>query len=189
MPENVSDEQLFAALSGGDPTALDELFRRHYADLCRVAYRLLQDGAAAEDVVQELFLRLWEKRESARPVSGVGAYLRRAVRNRSLNYLRDRKRIPTDDTEPPDTGGGADTTLQPLLAAELQQRVDEAINRLPERCRLIYVLSRFEDLTHREIAEQLELSPKTVENQMGRAYKMLREYLAPLLGVAFLLTC
>ncbi|WP_116124496.1 RNA polymerase sigma-70 factor [Lewinella sp. IMCC34183] len=182
-----TDTELFASLRDGAPGALDELFRRYYVDLCRVSVRFVADGAAAEDIVQETFTRLWTKRLSLPPdTQSVGAYLRRAVRNRSLNYLRDRKRIPVDDGELPELA--ADLEQQPgarLESAETRQRINHAIDRLPERCRLVFVMSKLEHMSHREIADALDISVKTVENQMTRAYKFLREWL----GVLVLLFC
>lgn len=174
-----SDVQLFDALRRGESVALDELFRRYYVELCRTAVRFVTDPAAAEDVVQETFTRLWTRRDRLGDTpDAVGAYLRRAVRNRSLNYLRDRKRIPVDDGEVPETA--ADLGQLPGAAlehAETRDRITRAIDRLPERCRLVFVMSKIENMSHREIAEGLDISVKTVENQMTRAYKFLREWL------------
>ncbi|MBB4078144.1 RNA polymerase sigma-70 factor (ECF subfamily) [Lewinella aquimaris] len=182
-----TDTALFAALRTGESAALDELFRRHYVELCRVAIRLVTDGAAAEDIVQEMFTSLWTKRDKLpEETPAVSAYLRRSVRNRSLNFLRDRKRIPVDNGDIPENS--TDTQYQPAAALEqeeLQVRINRAIDRLPERCRLVFVMSKVEDMAHREIAEELGISVKTVENQMTRAYKFLREWLAPAILLIF----
>ena len=175
-----TDTELFDALRAGEAAALDELFRRHYVSLCRTAIRLVRDEATAEDIVQEFFALMWTKR-SGLPANttAVGSYLRTSVRNRSLNYLRDRKRIPVGDEELPEVP--ADRAQQPgagLENEELQQRINDAIDRLPERCRLIFVMSKIEEMSHRDIATGLDISVKTVENQMTRAYKFLREYLS-----------
>ena len=167
-----------AALRSGDPAALDELFRRHYADLCRTALRFLGDEAHSEDVVQEFFAHLWEKRENLpAELTAVPSYLRRSVRNRSLNALRDRGRIPVTDGEIPETVAAPDATSE-LETSELRRRIHRAIDQLPERCRLVFVMSKLEDMSNREIADQLEITPKTVENQMTRAYKFLRGWLS-----------
>ncbi|MTB51355.1 RNA polymerase sigma-70 factor [Lewinella sp. W8] len=174
-----TDQELFADLRRGVEAALDELFRRHYAGLCQIAIRFVGDGGEAEDIVQELFLSIWEKREKLpEDVAGVGAYLRRATRNRSLNFLRDRNRIPVDDGDPPEAHSSLGNPGEQIEAAELRQRIDRAIDRLPERCRLIFVMSRIEEMSHREISEALDISNKTVENQMTRAYRFLRQWLA-----------
>ncbi len=177
-PSSATDTELFVRLRQGESVALDELFRRHYVNLCRVAVRLVRDGAAAEDIVQEVFTRLWTKRSKLPDdTQAVSPYLRRAVRNRSLNYLRDRKRIPVDDGELPEAADPAGQATSRLEQEELRVRINTAINRLPERCRLVFVMSKMEEMSQREIADQLDISVKTVENQMTRAYKFLREYL------------
>lgn len=180
MPSTQStDAELFASLRAGKPAALDELFRRHYVSLCRTALRFVRNEQEAEDLVQEFFASLWEKRAQQKEnLEAVGAYLNRAVRNRSLNYLRDRKRIPVDDGEVPatiPTSAAADGALE---QDELRNRIHAAIDRLPERCRLVFVMSKIEEMPQREIAKALDISPKTVENQMTRAYRFLREWLA-----------
>ena len=175
-----SDTELYLALREGKSAALDALFRRHYPSLCRVAIRLVRDEAAAEDIVQDFFASLWTKRvRLPEEPPSVGPYLRTAVRNRSLNFLRDQKRIPSSDEEMPDLA--ADRTLEPGVALEKdeqRQRINHAIDRLPERCRLIFVMSKIEHMSQREIADALGISVKTVENQMTRAYKFLRDYLS-----------
>ena len=175
-----TDTELLSALRQGEAAALDTLFRRHYVDLCRVALRIVSDEAAAEDIVQVMFTKLWTRRTKLpAEIPAVGPYLRRSVRNRSLNYLRDKKRLPIDDGELPELS--ADERMQPgaaLESEELSHRLHRAIDRLPERCRLVFVMSKVEDMSHREIAEGLDISVKTVENQMTRAYKFLRQWLA-----------
>lgn len=181
-PIAYTDEQLIKHLSGGASEALDELFRRHYVDLCRVAKRFVKSESESEDIVQELFVALWEKRDTLPELDAVGPYLRRSTRNRSLNFLRDRRRIPVDDGEVPDTQA-ADLAPSDMETSELRNRIDGAINRLPERCRLVFTMSKVEEMSHREIAQSLDISTKTVENQMTRAYRYLREWLALMMGI------
>ena len=181
-----TDREWLAKLAKGETAALDFLFRRHYAELHRTAYRLLLDTAAAEDVVQEVFLTLWRQRERTMEIEHPGAYLRRAVRNRALNYHRDQPpTTPLDQAPEPVTP--PDITGRRLDQAELDQLLEQAIAALPERSRLVFVLSRFESLSQKEIAGQMGISVKTVENQMTRALRLLREYLGPYLGVLLLL--
>ncbi len=172
------NQQLFTRLREGEASALDELFRRYYTDLCRVALRIVNNEQEAEEIIQELFVSIWEKRESQRDDLGSPeAYLRRAARNRSLNYLRDRKRIPVDDVEVPITIAAAEHADDALEQGELRDKIHGAIDALPERCRLVFVMSKIEDMSHKEIAGALDISPKTVENQMTRAYRYLRQWL------------
>ncbi|WP_273444962.1 RNA polymerase sigma-70 factor [Neolewinella agarilytica] len=175
----ITDEQLLGRLRAGDASALDVLFRRHYVDLCRLANRYVQNESQAEDLIQELFASVWEKKEKLPDdLSSVGGYLRRAARNRSLNFLRDQNRIPVNDGEVPESISAGSLASDALEQDDLRQRIDGAINRLPERCRLVFTMSKIDDMSNREIAESLEISPKTVENQMTRAYRFLREWLA-----------
>ncbi|MEM6397250.1 MAG: RNA polymerase sigma-70 factor [Bacteroidota bacterium] len=184
MQQTTSDLQLFERLRQGESQALDALFRQYYADCCRSAERILRDPAAAEDVVQELFLNLWKKRNTLPQIDEPRAYLLRSARNRSLNWLRDRSKMPQTDGELPDIPTAANQPTSQLELNELQARVDAAIDSLPERCRLVYVLCRLEEMPRDEVAQKLGISVKTVENQMTRAYKFLRQYLS----VALLLT-
>ncbi len=183
-PQN--SKELFERLRRGEAAALNELFRLHYVSLCRTAVRFVRDEAAAEDIVQEFFTHLWDRRRSLPELTGgVESYLRSSVRNRSLNFLRDRKRIPVDDGELPERPSPADQPGEAMERAELQQRINRAVDRLPERCRLVFVMSKLEHMSQREIADQLGISTKTVENQMTRAYRFLREWLAliiPIIG-------
>ncbi len=179
-----TDQQLILRLRRGDADALDELFRRHYTPLCQTANRLLRNEQESEDLIQDFFVSLWEKRENLPPdLAAVGPYLRRAARNRCLNFLRDRKRLPLDDGELPEHLPAAEPATS-LEHRELEQRIQRAIDLLPERCRLVFVMSRFEEMSHKEIAASLDISPKTVENQMTRAYRFLREWLALLVLLA-----
>lgn len=171
-----TDEELFGRLRDGDSLALDGLFRRYYADLCRIANRFVGNEVEAEDIVQEFFVQLWEKRDKHKALDAVGPYLRRSIRNRSLNFLRDRKRIPVDDGEVPETIAAA--AVNDEDGPGMKKHIDRAINRLPERCRLVFTMSKLEEMSHREIAHSLNISTKTVENQMTRAYRYLREWLA-----------
>lgn len=175
----ITDEQLLDRLRAGEASALDILFRRHYVELCRVANRYVRDESQAEDLIQELFASVWEKREGLpEELASVGGYLRRAARNRSLNFLRDQNRIPVNDGEVPEFIAAGSLASDALEQDDLRQRINGAINRLPERCRLVFTMSKIDDMSNREIADSLEISPKTVENQMTRAYRFLREWLA-----------
>ncbi len=182
------EQQLLTALQAGSESALDQLFRQYYADLCRAVYRVLPDRTIAEDLVQDVFLDVWRKRENLSIKTSARAYLRRAAVNKTLNYIRD-QRLHVEDEEKMPIGAAAKTpgALQLMEASELQEHLLQAIDLLPERCRLVFVLSRFEELSNKEIATQLEVSVKTVENQMTKALKLLRSalqsYMSVLIGL------
>ena len=172
-----TDQQLITSLQNGEEQAMDILFRRHYSFICRAVYRVLKDSSLAEDIAQEVFYGLWKKRENLVITSSVQAYLKRAAINKSLNYIRDQKIKFDDEDQIPQLSNNQSTTQQQLEADDLQKAINEAIGNLPEKCRLVFTLSRFEEMRYREIADQLNISIKTVENQISKALKILRSTL------------
>jgi len=162
--------------------AYEALVRDHYARLCACAARYVGGGAAAEDVVQEVLLRIWTQRERLGDVQLLG-YIIQSIHNASMSVLRraraetargERLTVELDNQNRTDR-------LDVAERDEIAQAVIAAIDALPARCRLIFLLHRDGNLTYREIADRLGLSVKTVETQMGRALRTLRERLAPLL--------
>ena len=165
--------------------AFERLFREEYAGLVAASARLCGDRGVAEDVVQNVFIRFHETDGLGR-VDHPGAYLRRAVVTRTINAIRDRRRVDLPGEEAVWSAAEQAVPPVPTHLADLGDRLHVAIARLPERARLILRLSRFEGYSHKEIAAQLSISPKTVENQIARALKLLRRYL-PKAGLATLL--
>jgi len=176
------DQHLLRALKNGQESALDQLFRLYYAYLCRAVYKILPDKHIAEDIVQEVFYELWRKRDRLQIKQSISAYLRRAAINKTLNHIRSRK-TPVDDETflPINLTNKTASAQQNLQADELEELINEAIDLLPERCRLIFTLSRHEEMSNKEIATHLGLSIKTVENQMTKALKLLKAALKPYL--------
>ena len=162
-----------------DDQAFEQLFKAHYRCLHAYAHTILRDEDLAEEMVQGMFLKFWEKRELLNIQSSIKAYLYRSVYNDSMNYLKHQK-IKTKYQD--FTMHSMDTYHEPASAklelSQLEMKLKEALNELPEHCRTIFQMSRFEELKYREIAAQLGLSIKTVENQMGKALKILRLKLA-----------
>lgn len=174
----------FARIAAGDQLAFERLFREHYRPLCAFARQYLKDGEKAEDLVQDLFFRLWQDRGNVSVTTSVKSYLFASVRNRCLNALAVTARMrpfdeETDDRSQEETVSEEERTLR--LA-----RVQAAIEALPEERGRIFKLSRYEGLKYQEIAERMGISPKTVENQMGRALKTLREDLKDLMPLGVL---
>lgn len=174
-----SEQQLLSALRFGHEDALRQIFNRHYPLLLTDIYRLIPDESTCEDLAQELFVDLWNKRESIDIHTSLRAYLRRAAVNKSLNYLKSQKRLQFEDAA--EFSGIADPGEQDMQVREekegLESRLHAAIDTLPEKCRVVFNLSRFEQLSHKEIAEKLGISVKTIENQITKAMKVLREAL------------
>lgn len=158
--------------------SFEEIFKLHYRGLCRIANKVLDDRAAAEDVVQDVFLKLWIKREDISVIQSIKSYLYKSTLNASLNYLSRRKRtIRLHDRELVEA-----SEAEGIQSKELDSHIDQAINRLPPKCKTIFVLSRQEGMKYQQIADHLGISVKTVENQMGKALQMLRERLKPFLS-------
>ena len=163
--------------------AFEQVFKTYFKCLHSYAYTILKNDAEAEDIVQKLFVKFWERHEDLYSIPGsLNAYLYRAVHNESLNYLKHQKVKASyqlhvaysmkNETEQP---------AKKIFAAELEQKIQEALNQLPEQCRSIFQMSRFDELKYREIADKLGISIKTVENHMGKALKLLRIKLAEFL--------
>lgn len=162
--------------------SVEHLFKAHYSMVCTTIYRLLKDKEKTEDVAQELFAELWQKREQLHIHTSESAYLRRMAVSRALNYIRDSRKHQWNTLDDPDSPVIGPVVLPEAIAsmeeAELKARLDKAIQSLPEKCRIVFLLSRMEELSYAEIATQLDISTKTVENQIGKALKLLRQAIA-----------
>lgn len=165
--------------------ALEELFKTHYLQLCNYAYIFLKDTDESEDVVQGVFYQLWKKKDSTEITTSLKSYLFTAVRNNCLKRISHLKiKNQYKETVLHMDDKGSNNTMDRIVSRELEEEIKRAIENLPEQCRLIFTLSRQSGLKYTEIAEHLEISVKTVENQMGKALKVLREklksYLIPI---------
>lgn len=193
MQANYSDQELLELLRKDADQAIELLFRQYYAYVCKAVYQIVTDAQVAEDIGQDVFFELWRKKGKLKISTSLKAYLRRAAVNKTLNYLRDRKIKWDDESELPKLAGDLPNANRPMETAELQQQIDDAIDQLPEKCRIVFMLSRQEDLSYQEIADYLNISAKTVENQISKALKHLRSALKPYLSggllilIAFLL--
>lgn len=168
----------------------DALFRAHFAELAAFTYRFVRSRAVAEELVQDLFLAVWERGSADPPFLAPGAvtrsYLFSAARNRAVSWLRrervqlawaDRESLRAPHVEPGDAA-------QVVEGEELEAAVARAIETLPERCRLVFQLNRQHGMSYAEVAEALGVTVKAVEANMGRALVGLRRSLAPFLVAA-----
>ena len=158
---------------------VEQLFKQYYGFVCNIIHAYIKDRSKTEDIAQEMFMELWVKRDQLQIHTSTSAYLRRMAVTRTLNYIRDAKKHQWEDlevfqTEEPGRIGHEADVIRKLEETELKIRIDHALEGLPEKCRLVFLLSRQEEMSYAEIAGHLGISIKTVENQIGKALKLLR---------------
>ena len=188
-----SDQQLLERLREGDEQAFELIFRSYHPGLLRFARAHLGDRGEAEDVVHDVFLRVWRERERIGGDRSLRVYLLAAVRNRVIDVVRHRavrqRWVREDAGDDGDGGGGVPGVRAPALASEAVElgELDAAIRRavaaLPERCRTAFLLCKEQELTYAQAAEVMGVSPATVKTQIARALAALRVSLEPFLAV------
>ena len=156
----------------------ESCFHLYYESLHRYAYTIIKDNQDASDIVQIVFAKWWERGDTLIIQHDIRHYLYRTVHNQCLNYVRNRKNRKTDLRE---FGTGAvdlpDSRQDPIISKEFASRMNQELNNLPPQCKLIFYKSRFENKKYSEIATELNLSIKTVETQIGKALRILRQKL------------
>ena len=174
----IRDTEIIGRIRQGDIGQFESLFRSSYVSLVRYAKTLIKDHDTAEEIVQDLFFRLWQDKEKLNIESSLNGYLFRSVHNKCLHFIEhnrvvDRYAEEMSYRQPEKQESPSDI----LQYRELQARIAKILERLPERCGQIFYMSRFEGLKYNEIAEKLSVSVKTVESNMGRALKEFRKEL------------
>lgn len=170
----LSETILLQKLREGDRSAFDELFRTHYKYLVVIAHKYLHDTDEARDMAQDVFMDLWNRREKVNIQDSLKFFLRRAVINRCLATRRKSSRMTIDSERISKDTQTSDNTTNQVAYNDLNRHIKGIIAALPERCRAIFILSRQEQLSHKEIAAKLDISTKTIENQMTKALKIMR---------------
>lgn len=175
-----------AVAYSGSEAAFEEVFKRDFKALHAYAHTVLQDDLMAEEIVQTVFLKLWENRDRMAIHTSLRAYLYKSVYHESLNYLKHKKvqRKYMEEAMAEYRQRQADEVA---ADGELRRQLHAALQKLPEKCRTVFQLSRFEELRYHEIAERLGISVKTVEAHMGKALRLLRLRLADFLPVLIIL--
>jgi RNA polymerase sigma-70 factor (ECF subfamily) len=175
---NPTDTELTWKIREGDSKSFEEMFFRYSRLLIQFAHRYLRDFHAAENAVQDVFLNVWMNRDRLDPSKNIKTYLYTSVKNQALKHLRQ-KDVHRHHSEAIqrtyEANHSPDTVYQ---NREISESVSCAVAELPEKCRTIFEMNRFDHLSYAEIAKILDLSIKTVETQMGRALKFLRKRLA-----------
>lgn len=191
MNSNVSKEEVFILkrMIEGDENAFKYFFDTYYDDLCNFVNCYIRDEALAEDIVQGIFIDLWERKDALQSDCSVKSYLYTASKNKSLNSIRNEKNkdrihgLLFNQNEV-FSQEKADSFLE---FEELKEVVSAAVDGLPRQCKMIYQLSRNEGLTNKEIAERLDITVKTVENQMTIAIRKIKEFMHPYYEQIFIL--
>lgn len=173
MHFGLTDVQLMNKIRVGDFDAFRLLFERYYSPLCNFANSRLQDDFIAEDIVQELFTKIWEERTRIQFTSSIKSYLYTAIKNRSLNRLNAEtiRRKHTDDFRRNQNEQISDIDIE---MEEFRNYLVECIEKLPPRCKAVFEKSRFEDLKQEEIAGAMQISVNTVKAQIGKALKLVK---------------
>lgn len=168
-----NDEHLFERIKTGDKKALETLFERYYVPLCDFAYQFLKSSDLSEEAVSDVFIKLWSNKLQIKLQSNLKAYLYRAVRNNSLNYLKKEDKNVEDISILHSLTDSRHTADHTLLFSEFQKEFEESIDLLPERQKLVFRMNRLDGLKYKEIAEILGISIHTVQNHLVESVKTL----------------
>jgi RNA polymerase sigma-70 factor (ECF subfamily) len=188
--KKINDEEqfIFRRMVEGDKDAFRFFFDKYYTDLCNLVNIYIHDEMMSEEIVQDIYVYLWEKKGNIHIESSVKAYLLKASKNKSLNYLRNENNKLNIHKK---LGEVIKTTYEMpsnvLDAMQLREIIENAVKSLPKKCKEVYRLAKEKELSYKEIAEEMGISVKTVENQMGIALKKLREQLRPYYNDIFFL--
>ncbi len=160
-----------------DKPLFEQLFKTHFVHLCNFAYQFVKDTDSSKDITQKVFINLWENREKIDAQKSIQSYLFTSVRNRCLNYIRDQKKYRSEVLDLETYDFEIPFEEDTMAMSELKDKVAAALNELPEKCRLVFEMSRYKNMKYKEIAEELDVSVKTVEAHMSKALKSLRSNL------------
>lgn len=183
-PPNNSQE-ILQRLKNDDQLAIKEIFHSYYGLVFKTIVRLCNDATLTEDLAQNVFMRFWEKRQQLNIKGPLAPYIKRMAINEALGYLRKNKLATEEIEEQTLPNLYANDADQDLLYEEVKEVLGQAVQKLPPRCQTVFKLSRYEELSYKEISKEMDISVKTVENQMGRALKLLRKMLSGYLHFFF----
>lgn len=190
MPTSIifDDNELIVLLEKDDKLALDLIYLHYWEELYLAAFSILRDVDACKDIVQDVLLKLWLRRADVR-INSLKSYLHTAVRYKVLTYIKsaNNRKVFIEPGELEDLVG-VDILNDQLHKKDVEKLLEEGVSLLPPRCKEVFILSRFEHLSHKEIAERMGISVKTVEAQMTIALRQLRVVLGEVLFLAYIST-
>ncbi len=170
----MTQEKIFGNLTH---EIFEGIFNEYYAPLCRFAAGYLSDTDSSEEIVQQVLINLWDRRDKLDSDKSIKSYLFTSVKNRCLNHIRNHKKFRNRYLDLDSEWDIPVDEKYISIEKDVERLVKEALDKLPEKCREIFILCRFEEMKYKEVADHLQISPKTVEAQMSKALKILREEL------------
>ncbi len=153
------------------------IFQKHYPWLCQIAYGYVRNEKESEDIVQEVFISMWNKGKDNMPEKEFAAYATVCVKNSCISHIRKNRSVTVQIDKSPEAHNIHNPERSEDSALMLK-KAEEAVGILPEKCREIFLMNKVEKFKYREISAKLGISEKTVENQMGKAIRLIREYIA-----------
>jgi len=170
-------ENILTRLKANDQGALKALFDAYYLPVCHSIHRIIREKQTVEDLAQEVFIKVWQKRQKINVTSSLKAYLQRMGVNEAISHLRKLKNKEKEEITTVIWKGLASPSVEEnYLKNELELKIKTAIRNLPPKCRVVFQLSRYEGLSYKEIAKKMEISVKTVDNQIGKSLLILRKH-------------
>lgn len=172
-----NEAALIIAVQQGNKNTFAAIYRTYFTNLCEFTYYITKDEEVAKELVQDTFLAVWDQRRTWSPYGTIRSYLYKAVKNRSLDFLKHQKVVRKWEKVSQFTEAKSAEDEDLLSQQQLANAIDNEVERLPQKCKMIFIMSRQQGLTYGEIAEIQQISIKTVETQIGRALKKLRSSL------------
>lgn len=170
------DEQIIQEIREGREEPFRKIFNAYYESLCQYAFTILRDMDDAEDIVQAMFLKIWEKRQMLVITHSIKSYLYKAVYHQCINQF-DHVAVREKYRERSTIEKSGGVQLPEVFPNELEESILAAINSLPKQCRIIFMMSRYQEMKYSEIAKELDISVNTIENQISKALRTLRMHL------------
>ena len=174
---SLEEKTLFEEIRNDNEKAFEKLFHNYYGHLCLYASQIIQDDISAEEIVQDFFVKLWEKRKQLVIKTSIKNYFFRSIKNLCLNFIKYNKIKLNHAQSVLSYAKNNQSVEDSFIEIDLMEKIEQGIQSLPEKRQEIFRMSREDGLKYREIAEKLNISIKTVETQMGLAIKTLREKL------------
>lgn len=176
------DIQLIDKLRQGDHQAFKSIFDKYYALMCAVAYEYVEDKSVSQNIAEDVMLSIWEKREQLNISVSIKSYLLGSTRNKSIDYLRAHSREMEAISFESEFGSQScfvsdEELFEKIVLLELESKIEKVIDMMPNECKKVFILSRYEDKSYLEISEELNISVNTVKYHIKKALSLLREEL------------